>query len=220
MVDWPDTALITWASRHLCIPSQHVPSIEQLDNRRLMINNMIRLGITRAKVFSEKSEVVIGPQADREEMLIETNSCSGATVASGHFDGLALDQARKTYWHDPNDMVVHHAVGKVVRHGINMAQAERMIVQNMGEKSLWGTIDVPEAATDISLKLREDRAAAEQLRREMYMWGTMDLPEDEVGHSIAERGDIDAPAAMNEEDELVVYNENDCYNEDDPDEMR
>jgi hypothetical protein len=81
MIEWPDVALITWASKHLRIPHQHIPRIDHLEDRQSMINSMIRLGTTRANTFSEKNKIAMGTSHDSISTLtVEIPSGHGAPI--------------------------------------------------------------------------------------------------------------------------------------------
>jgi len=49
MCEWPDKALVEWAKRHLNLPSEFIPRIENMNNRHDMINRMIKMSIARFK---------------------------------------------------------------------------------------------------------------------------------------------------------------------------
>jgi len=230
MIEWPDTALRTWASKHLCVPSKYIRPIERLDDRRAMINSVIQLSITRAKTFSEENKITTGILKDLY-LPVDPVICSSSTPGrtwnperreySPNREALSdcLEHLRE---HGPSEVSVDSCPSldeqreQVIQYRVNLAQAERMVANNVnilghrvqGERMAapntggvepameWGTIDA--------------RGAAK--------WGTIYPPEGEASHPIAERSTIDPPGVV--ENELVVCNENDYYNEDDPDEMR
>lgn len=203
LTEWPDRSLVTWAKKHLRIPHQHVPRIDNIGNRNEMIDSMIKLSTARAKA---------DPGSDKKD---------GHTIL-GSIPILKVDDRpvsihTELTWglNDCRQAVPARYNAAPIRYNTDMEQQEKVVIENMGEASFEIAVDDNGEPEHV---IRDDQGERSILYR--YPDGRFISRPEDIARSVIQPSERIAMAARTADALRGSEAPDPAINEDDPDEIR